>query len=372
MHHIYRQIIALEGFSRMVITQKIENLETFPFTPLIKLPRSPWRRLARIKERLFRRGPWQISQKETQQLIQLLENNKTSILHIFFGTTAIHMLPLLQAAPIPIVISFHGADVGGSMLSSSYKEALQKLFETTALVTCRSLDLAEKLKLLGCPPEKIRLQRTVLPDLPFHPHFPPSDGQWKILQIGRLIPKKGYRTALQAFALFKQKYANSSLTIAGEGPMRKELELLARQLNIFDDVHFVGFQSQESLQHLLSEHSIFLHPSETTPSGDIEGIPNALLEALASGIPCIATRHGGIPEAMEDQSDGLLVEEGNPESLARAMVSLTEDTALYEKVSRKGAEKVRRNFGMQNAEMVFPYFSLLPANETDLHSTGKN
>lgn len=363
MHHIYRQITALEGFSRMVITQKVENLDTFPFAPLIKLPRSPWRKLARIKEQLLRRGPWQISQKETRQLIQLLEKNKTSILHIFFGTTAIHMLPVLQAAPIPVVISFHGADVGGCMLANSYKGALQTLFESATLVTCRSLDLAEKLKLLGCPPEKIRLQHTVLPDLPFHQHSPPSGGQWKILQIGRLIPKKGYRTALQAFALFKQKYANSSLTIAGEGPMRKELELLARQLNILVDVHFVGFQSQETLQRLLLEHSIFLHPSETTPSGDIEGIPNALLEAMASGIPCIATRHGGIPEAMEDQSDGLLVEEGNPESLARAMVALTENTAFYERVSRRGAEKVRRNFGMQNTGMGSPYFCLLPANE---------
>ncbi len=362
MHHIYRQIVALEDFSSMVVTQKVENRDSFPFDPLIRLPRSPWRWLTRIKERSLGQGPWQMSQKETRQLIGLLEKNEAAILHIFFGTTAIHMLPVLQNAPIPVVISFHGADVGGCMLSRSHKRALPKLFESTTLVTCRSLDLAEKLRLLGCPPEKVRLQRTILPDLPFHQHSPPPNGQWKILQVGRLIPKKGFRTTLQAFALFKQKYTGSSLTIAGEGPMKKELELLSHQLNIFGDVHFAGFQSQEALQRLLFEHSIFLHPSETTTNGDTEGIPNALLEALASGIPCIATRHGGIPEAMKNGNDGLLVEEGNPESLARAMVSLTEDPALYERVSRSGAENVRRNFSKQSSGFASPYFSLLPAN----------
>ncbi|PWU07484.1 MAG: colanic acid biosynthesis glycosyltransferase WcaL [Verrucomicrobia bacterium] len=360
MYHIYRQISALSGFSCLVVTQKVQNLNLFPFQPLISLPRSPWRWWSRIKERLLGKNPWQISQKETKQLRKVLEENGASILHIFFGTTAIHMLPVLQSSPIPVVVSFHGADVGCGMLCPSHKEALSTLFERAALVTCRSLDLAGKLRLLGCPPDKIRLQRTVLPDLPFHRHLPPSDGRWKLLQIGRLIPKKGLHTTLQAFALFKQKYPDSSLTIAGQGPLRKELELFSRRLGIASDVHFVGFQSQEVLQRLLLEHSIFLHPSETTRTGDTEGVPNALLEALASGIPCIATQHGGIPEAIENGCDGLLVEEKNPDALAQAMSLLAESPALYERVGRSGAKKVRRDFGKGSSGIAAPYFSLLP------------
>ncbi len=369
MHHIHRQILALDYFSRLVVTQKVENWDSFPFEPLVRLKKSRWRWWARFQERSLKRGPWQISQKETRQLIRLLKNQQASILHIFFGTVAIHLLPILQLCPIPVVVSFHGADVAGIMISSPYRRALSELFERAALLTCRSLDLAEKLKSLGCPAGKICLQRTVLPDLPFYLHSPPRDGQWKILQASRLIPKKGLRTTLQAFALFVQKYSGS-LTIAGEGPMKEELEELARQLNISSRVRFVGFQNQEALQHLLANHSIFLHPSESTADGDTEGIPNALLEALASGIPCIATRHGGIPEAMKNGVDGILVEERQPAELARAMILLAEDADLYHQLGRRGAGNVRNNFGRESVQLASSYRYLLSGAKEKLPTLG--
>lgn len=362
MHHVYRQITALEDFSRLVVAQKIEHLDGFPFDPIIQLPKSPWRWWARLRERSMGQPPWQISQKEIAKLLEILRDRDASILHIFFGTFAIHLLPLLQQCPIPIVVSFHGADVGGIMLSQRYREPRMKLFETATLITCRSLHLADQLKHLGCPPEKIRLQRTVLPQLQFHQHFPPQDGHWKILQAGRLIAKKGLHTTLHAFALFREKYP-ASLTIAGEGPLKEELEQLTHKLNLSAFVRFLGFQTQESLQQLFANHSIFLHPSESTVDGDVEGIPNALLEALASGIPCLATRHGGIPEVLQDGRDGLLVEERRPDALACAMLRLAQDTVLYSQLSRTGAESVRRHFAKQYSDLAAPYFSLLPQSK---------
>lgn len=347
MHHIYRQIVSLKSFARLVVTQKLEN--DFPFQPIIKLPKSPWRWWARFQERSISGYPWQISQSETLQLLQLLNIYRASILHIFFGSVAIHFLPVLRLCPIPIVISFHGADVAGRMLSSHYRDTLLELFEKAALLTCRSSNLAGKLKSLGCPSAKICLQRTVLPELPFIQHEPPQDGRWKILQASRLIPKKGLQTTLQAFMLFVKEYPAATLTIAGDGPMKQELEVLSQQLKIAVHVQFIGFQTQEALQQLLAEHSIFLHPSESV-AGDTEGIPNALLEALASGIPCIATRHGGIPEAMKDKIDGILVEERQPQQLALAMKMLAQNTELYQQLSSRGAENVRKNFGIQNTE----------------------
>ena len=360
MHHIYRQINLLDCFSRLIITQKLENSEQFPFEPLVVLPRSMWRWWERFWEHSVSGHPWQISNGEASEIVELLANRKASILHIFFGSMAIHCLPILRLSHIPVVVSFHGADVAGPMLSPYYKETLSELFEKASLLACRSAHLASRLKSLGCPPEKIRLQHTVLPQFPFLHHSPPREEPWKILQTGRLIAKKGLRTSLQAFALFAQKYP-ASLTIAGEGPMKKELVEFSQQLNISHQVQFVGFQTQEALQNLLANHSIFLHPSESTADGDTEGIPNALLEALASGIPCIATRHGGIPEAIENRIEGLLVDEQQPEQLAEAMNLLAQDAKLYKQLSLCGAENTRKKFGRETVlqDLANGYRSLL-------------
>src|SRR4030095_14017836 len=157
--------------------------------------------------------------------------------------------------------------------------------------------------------------------------FPASDGggEWRFVQAGRLIEKKGLPVTLRAFASFLKRYPKETLTIAGEGPLLGHLQELAGELKIGNRVSFTGFISQEQLRDLYYASHIFLHPSETGPDGNQEGIPNSLLEAMATGLPGFATEHGGIPEAIKHGVSGVLVPEGDDEELGWALLNAGED-----------------------------------------------
>jgi glycosyltransferase involved in cell wall biosynthesis len=108
-----------------------------------------------------------------------------------------------------------------------------------------------------------------------------------------------------------------------------------------------GFVAQEELRELLYSSHIFLHPSETGRDGNQEGIPNSMLEAMATGLPVFATNHGGIPEAIENGVSGILVSEGDFEALAQALLDAAQDRQLLSRLARNGAEVVRQKFDRQ-------------------------
>jgi glycosyltransferase involved in cell wall biosynthesis len=118
-----------------------------------------------------------------------------------------------------------------------------------------------------------------------------------------LDPEERAATALRAFARFHAVHPRATFTIAGDGPQLEDLRSLARNLGISAQVFFTGFLPQEKLRGSFAESHLFLHPSELGPDGDQEGVPNAMLEAMASGLPVFATTHGGIPEAVEGRGE---------------------------------------------------------------------
>src|SRR5205807_5257821 len=132
-------------------------------------------------------------------------------------------------------------------------------------------------------------------------------------------------TTLRAFAKFRKEFPAAKLTIAGEGPQLAELQSLARELHLAKAIGFAGFVSQEKLRELFYNAHIFLHPSETGRDGNQEGVPNSMLEAMASGLPVFATRHGGIPEAIDNGVSGVLLAERDDEALALALLAFVQD-----------------------------------------------
>src|SRR6266702_2668694 len=154
---------------------------------------------------------------------------------------------------------------------------------------------------------------------------------------GRSLDReKGLPVTLRAFAVFLRKYPNATLTIAGEGPLLAELQKLARELNIERRVSFTGFISQEQLRDIYYRSHIFVHPSQTGHDGNVEGIPNSMLEAMASGLPVFATDHGGIPEAVENGVSGVLVRERDHEAIANALLNAVQDPGFLSRVARAG------------------------------------
>ena len=346
MLHIYRQITALTRVRPIVIAQKREEAERFPFDALSVIPKPPTHFLRRIWHRQLRDAPWQISRGEVAALTRVLDTAHARLLHIYFGHIAVHLLPLIRAWGKPSLVSFHGADVLVDLEKPAYRAATKKMLDAVRLVLVRSESLAHALIKLGCAKEKIRIHRTGIPldEIPFQPRQWPSNGRWQLLQAGRLIKKKGIETTLRAFAQFAARHPESSLTIAGDGPLRGDLEKIVRDLNIAARVTFTGFVSQPQLRELFHRSHIFLHPSETGPDGNQEGVPNSMLEAMASGLPVFATTHGGIPEAIENGISGILVPERDANALALALLLAADKSEQLSAMAQRGAQSVAEKF----------------------------
>jgi colanic acid/amylovoran biosynthesis glycosyltransferase len=353
MLHIYRQVKALRGVDTFVVTKEVQNAERFPFDRIEIIPKRRTNLLMHGWLKFVERRPPIVYRGEYQTLDSLLERHGADLMHIYFGHTGVHLLPFIEQWDKPCVVSFHGADVAHKPEIKDYPAKLRRLFNAVPLVFARSQSLVERLIQLGCPPEKLRINRTGIPlnEFPFVDRQPPANGgNWRIVQACRLIPKKGVATSLRAFAIFKKDNPRAEFLIAGKGPLQPELEMLAGGLGILRDVHFLGFLSQPKLQQLYASSHLFLHPSEISPNQDQEGVPNSVLEAMATGLPVAATRHGGIPEAVDHGRTGFLVAEEDHVGLANAMQLITSSPALLKQMGERAHRTVIERFG-QDAQI---------------------
>jgi len=346
MLHIYRQITSLRRVRPVVVAQKRENEERFPFQDIRVVKKPPWHFLRRIWFKQIVDRPWQISAAEVREIERALTGSDAQLLHIYFGHIAVLLRPLIRHWPKRTIVSFHGADVLVDMQKPAYRRGTEEMLSLVRRVLVRSESLRQAVMDLGCAPEKIEIQRAGIPlsQFPFRERSVPDNSEWRLLQAGRLVEKKGLKTALRAFAKFRREFASAKLTIAGEGPQLAELQSLTRQLQIASSVDFAGFVSQEKLRGLFYSSHLFLHPSETGFDGNQEGVPNSMLEAMSTGLPVFATRHGGIPEAVEENVGGILVEEGDYESLADALLDCTKDSARLAAMGRAASESITKNF----------------------------
>lgn len=349
MLHIYRQITALRRVQPVVIAQKRENPEKFPVEKIeiVEKPRTHF--LRRFWFRQICNKPWQLSRGEVEAITGILKREDAQLLHIFFGHIAVHLLPLIRTWPKPLIVSFHGADVLVDMDKPAYRKATREMLSLVTRVFVRAQSLKRAVIELGCDESKIDIVRTGIPlqEFPFRERELPADGKWRFLQASRLVQKKGIATTLHAFTAFLNHYPEATLTIAGEGPMLAELKELTGKLKIADRVELPGFLDPEKLRDVYYATHIFLHPSETGSDGNQEGIPNSMLEAMATGLPVFATKHGGIPEAIEDGVSGILVPERDHEALSDALLEAARDGELLKRLARNGAKVVDEKFDQQ-------------------------
>ncbi len=346
MLHIYRQITALHRVRSIVLAQKREHRERFPFDPVYLVGKPASHFLRRFWFRQLLDSPWQISGVEQDALTRLLTRSNARLLHIYFGHIAVHLLPLMRSWPNASIVSFHGADVLVDMHKPAYGRATHEMLRVARRVLVRSDSLGKAVVALGCDPGKIEIVRTGIPlgEFRFRARSKPANDEWRLVQACRLIEKKGLPTTLRAFAAFTARHPRATLNVAGEGPLLEELQNLARQLQIDQKVTFTGLLSQDELRTLFLASHIFLHPSETGRDGNQEGVPNSMLEAMASGLPVFATTHGGIPEALINGVSGVLVAEGDHKALSEALLGAAGDPGLLARLARAGAESVAQNF----------------------------
>ncbi|MCP5558534.1 MAG: glycosyltransferase [Verrucomicrobiaceae bacterium] len=361
MLHLYRQITGLKEWETFVVTKErlCEDLYPMPEGAIEVVPKLRSNFVRRFWLKYIKREPPIVYRGEYGLLANILECRHCDVLHVYFGHTGVHLLPFLKRWPKPSVVSFHGMDVQTRANDPTYEVRLRELLQTTTLVLARSRSLQERLLDLGCPEDKLRLNRTGIPldKFPLIERTAPADGAWHLVQACRLIEKKGLDDALHAFAEFIKRHPAAKFTIAGEGPLLGELEKLRDELGLTEKVHFAGFLKGRALCDLYHTAHLFVHPSRITADGNQEGIPNAMLEAMATGLPVVATLHGGIPEAVRAGVTGLLTPERDREGLAASLFALTDDAPKWQAFSEAASRDILENFeaGAQIAKLEAVY-----------------
>jgi glycosyltransferase involved in cell wall biosynthesis len=167
-----------------------------------------------------------------------------------------------------------------------------------------------------------------------------------ILSVGRLVPKKGYPLLIQGLQLVEQAGLEFRCEIYGGGPMREELDSMVRARGLASRISFHGARPQDELVRAYARASLFVLAPVVVADGDRDGIPNVLVEAMASGVPVVSTRISGIPELIEDGANGLLVEPGDAAGLAEAIKRLLINPQLASRLAAAGRLTVQRDFDL--------------------------
>jgi colanic acid/amylovoran biosynthesis glycosyltransferase len=295
--------------------------------------------------------------------VALLERGPFDIMHSQFGTLGLLGVPLNQILPSKCksVTSIRGYDV--TVFLKKHPRAYNELFRQGDLFLPVCEFLKERLIQEGCKENKIVVHYSGIDCSKFvyiQRERAPGD-PIKVLTVARLIEKKGVVFAIEAVSRLLFKGEKIDYTVVGDGVLRESLQQLIVDMGIMRQVRLVGSKTHEEVRMALEESHVLIAPSLTAESGDQEGIPNVIKEAMASGLPVISTFHSGIPELVTDRVSGLLVPERDAASLAEALAYLIHHPEICDEMGRVGRMKVERHFDSKslNRKLEELYLGLL-------------
>jgi glycosyltransferase involved in cell wall biosynthesis len=256
----------------------------------------------------------------------------------------------LAAPRLPLVISLHGSDVFVAERLIPARVAAKMAFAGAGFVTACSADLAERAIRLGADRDEI----AVVPYGVDTARFAPSDTARMALRgrlgvdpaalllaaAGRLVRKKGFEYLVQAMA----SIPDATLALAGAGSLADELRARAAQAGIGDRVHLLGDQTQDQVAELFAAADIVVAPSVRDDAGNVDGLPNVVLEALASGTPLVTTEAGGIGAVVTHRETAWIVPERDPAAIAGAVAALR-DPAVRRLIGTAARALVEARYG---------------------------
>ena len=272
--------------------------------------------------------------------------------------------PASRGRGLPLVVSLHGSDVFLSEKKGPFRSAAKLAFQRASAATACSDDLASRGLGLGA-----RERPEVIPYGVDAAEFraEPSAGRTLrrtlgiddetivILAVGRLVRKKGFEYLLDAAARLNRpnrKFGKFAVVIAGKGDLASELERWAEALRVPGDgdgdgdinLDLVGNVDRAALPGYFAMADIVAVPSVRDAAGNVDGLPNVLLEAMASGRAIVASDVAGIPQAIRDGRDGLLVPEKDPEALANAIASLAQSKKRRDELGESARKRAVEAF----------------------------
>jgi glycosyltransferase involved in cell wall biosynthesis len=293
---------------------------------------------------------------QAARLAQEIRDRQIEHIHAHFATTATAVARLSSLfTGTPYTFTAHAKDIFHESVDPF--ALCQKIEGAAGIVTVSDFNV----RFLGaqfseCAPKLCRIYNGL--DLDQFPFTTPDRRQPKIVAVGRLVEKKGFSNLVEACALLRRSGVDFKCEIIGGGELEAELRRRIEDFNLEDTVSMVGPRPLAYVKAAIRQAATLVVPSVTASTGDRDGLPTVLLEAMALGTPCIATSVTGIPEVVRHEETGLLVPERHPEALANAMHRLLIDADLRVGIAGAARCQVEVDFNIhQNAAKLRNVFS---------------
>ncbi len=283
-----------------------------------------------------------------------LKETKVDLLHAHFawlpGAAAWVCARLLKK---PFTVTVHAYDL------FSYKNDLLPLISREAdhIVAISQFNSLLVAAVRGCPPEKISVihcgvdlaQFAPKPRLGAEP--PHQTPLLKILSVGSLVAKKGHSDLIAACQLLSQSGIQYTCSIIGGGPEEPILRAQIAALGLQSRVKLLGARPQPEIRMTCNQYDLFVLAARVTPEGDMDGIPVVLMEAAAAGLPLVSTFVSGIPELVQHQQTGFLVQPNDPSALANAILALAADPSQRARLGQNARDLVEAQFSLQKSSL---------------------
>jgi glycosyltransferase involved in cell wall biosynthesis/ubiquinone/menaquinone biosynthesis C-methylase UbiE len=255
----------------------------------------------------------------------------------------------------PLVISLHGSDIYLARKFRLFGLAARWAFRHASLVTACSPELKQIALDLGAPPDTILLPYGADPALfnpaqrseQKHASFQTRSDDLIISGIGRMVPKKGFQIAIEAFREVLQKCPQARLVLGGDGPMMRVLTDMAEEAGLRERVSLIGRVPWNEVPEFLASADIFVLPSVRDEAGNIDGLPNVLLEAMGCGVPVVASDISGVRTVLDDGENGLLAPSGDAHALAQALIRLIEDSPKRDRLGKAARQSIETTYNWE-------------------------
>lgn len=276
----------------------------------------------------------------------LAELERSDIVVAHYGTIGLvaAIANIMFDASINFVTFVHGYDVSKTPLQRGFGIYRMMFQEARSIIAVSEYWKTELIR-LGCPRDKVQVHHLGT-EIPVE--LPEFDAEcMQIVSVGRLVEKKGTEYLLRALPSVFKRFPDASVVIVGNGPLRPQLEELCHTLGISESVTFSGAVSHNGVRQAIQSSRLFVLPSVTSDSGDKEGIPVSIMEAMALGVPVVSTRHSGIPEIVSTESKGTLVPERDVDRLSEAIVQGLSDSEWSQSVRQEAYTYVASEFNLE-------------------------
>ncbi len=275
----------------------------------------------------------------------LRQHNVKVILGEYLNSSA-KWLPLSRKLGIPFFAHAHGGDASALLRQKKWQLEYLNYNQAAAVIVVNQV-MRQRLIALGLKPGNIH----VIPcgvDVPSRPFSRPSQQEIvRCLAVGRMVPKKAPLLMLDAFRRATDIYPDLHLDYVGTGDLFQSVQKFIRDYNLEQKVTLHGSQPHQMVKQLMKAADIFVQHSITDSEGDEEGLPVAILEAMAYSLPVVSTYHAGIPDAVKHDDTGFLVQEGNSKKMGEYLVNLARDINLRHQMGQLGWQRAQSYFSWQ-------------------------